>query len=514
MRSSSATEDRHILGTVVAGFRLERELGRGTRAVVFEATQLTLDRAVALKLLPDDDGGPLVWPEHPRVVSMYAAGSWEVGRFVAMQLVRGPSLAGLLDDGKLEPAAALDLLADVALALDAAHRTGIVHGAVKPSNVFVGADGRALLSDFGLANGRRSVAADRADFAALLRRCLGDRPVPLRDPRLFSAGDLVDRARTALPAPVRRRRRPVLLAAAVCAVAAAAAVLALLDREEAAAVPGVERGARALGSSLASGDVSSVDCAGRAPSGGSHACTVIQARLSGRALTPTQPGVVRRWVVRGARGELALQVIRRRGDRYVSIARSRYLHVPDTGVHVLPARLPVRPGDSVGVQLAPGAAIGVRRGVPGATTARWVGPLFLESRPIELGKGTGFDHEVLLRVDYRPGAARKSPGTLTGARARRAPDGRQLASRTFEEPGRVRRVAVIELAGGIAVDLFAGGRRLARAPVRADPAGRLLSLALSFTTDHAFPTLRWRNPDGRTLRYDFSVGERTLTPRG
>jgi hypothetical protein len=37
---------------------------------------------------------------------------------------------------------------------------------------------------------------------------------------------------------------------------------------------------------------------------------------------------------------------------------------------------------------------------------------------------------------------------------------------------------------------------------------------VSFTTVRAFPTLRWRNPDGRPLRYDFSVGERTLTPRG
>jgi len=499
---------------VVADFRLERELGRGGRAVVFEATQLSLDRTVALKLLPERDRGPVEWPEHARVVSMYATGDWRGGRFVAMQLVRGSSLAGLLDGGELEPVVALDLLADVASALDGAHGAGIVHGAVTPSNVFVGADGRALLSDFGLAAPERSVAADRAAFAALLRRCLGDPPVSF--PPGSSAGELVDDARAALPAPpVRRRRRAALLAAAVCGVAAAAGLLALLDREDAAAVPQVEPGARALGSALPSGDVSSVDCADRTPSGGSHACTVIQARLRGRALTPRQPGVVRRWVVRGARGELALQVIRRHGDRYVSIARSRYLRVPDAGVHVLPARLNVRPGDRIGVQLAPGAAIGVRRGVSGATTARWVGPLFLEPRPIELGKGSGFDHELLLRVDYVPGAAPKSSGALTGARARRAAHGRELASRTLELEGRVRRASVIELPAGIAVDLFAGDRRLARVGAPdADPAGHLSSFAVSFTTLRAFPTLRWRNPEGRTLRYDFSVGERTLTLRG
>jgi hypothetical protein len=239
---------------------------------------------------------------------------------------------------------------------------------------------------------------------------------------------------------------------------------------------------------------------------------VVQTRLPGRALVPPAAGAVRRWTVRGARGELALQVIRARGDRWVSVGRSRYESVPDEGVHVLPANLAVREGDLIGVELAPGAAIGVRRGVPGARTARWLGRLFLEPRPIELGANSGFDHELLFRVEYRRGAAPVVPGRLGGASARGAPRGRELGSRTVEVQGRPRRVTVVELENGVAVDLFGGDRRLARVPVPdAEPAGRLLSLS---TFDLAHSVLRWRNPDGRIVQYEYDVGARTLRPRG
>lgn len=513
MSSSSSTE------LEVAGFHLEGELGRGSRAVVYEAIQVNLGRRVALKLLPEDEDSTVVrspaWPEHPRVVSLYATGPWEQGRFVAMQLVRGSSLAELGETGDLDPARRLELLADVAWALDAAHRQGIAHGAVAARNVLVDRDGHALLSDFGLAGGEPSVAADRADFADLARDCLGDLLPRLPDPRSLEAGDVVRLAREALPESSRgtggrRRWRRGLAAAAIAGVAAAALVV-LLGGSDADPVPPPERGATALGSELAADGTGSVDCGGRAPSGASQACTVVQTGLAGRRLVPPAAGAIRGWVVRGARGELALQVIRRRGDRYVPIARSRYALVPDTGVHVLPANLAVRAGDLIGVQLAPGAAIGVRRGVAGATTARWLGQLFLEARPIELGPGSGFDHEILLRVDYTRGAKPTVAGQLSGRAARLAPAGRELRSRTVEVRGRLRRVAVVELAGAIALDLFAGDRRLARLPdPEVDPAGRLLNFA---TSGLRYPVLRWRNPDGRTIAHEYAVGARTLTAR-
>ncbi len=518
MSSSSSTE------LEIAGFRLEGELGRGDRTVVYEAIQVNLGRRVALKLLPAAERPgvrSIEWPEHPRVVSLYATGPCEQGRFVAMQLVRGSSLARVRETSELDPARSLELLADVASALEAAHRAGIAHGAVTARNVLVDGDGRALLSDFGLGPGKPTVAADRAAFAALLRDCLGDRLALPQGPRSPEPGELVRLAREALPAPsqahegggVRPGRRRLVVAAVVAGVAAAAALAAVLGRGEAAgdAVPPPESGARALGSALASGGVSSVDCSGEPPTGASQACTVVQTRLPGRQVVPPGAGAVRRWAVRGARGELALQVIRARGARYVSAARSRYVLIPDEGVHVLPANLAVRAGDLIGVQLGPGAAIGVRRGVPGARTARWLGQLFLEPRPIELGAGSGFDHELLVRVDYRRGATAASAGELSGRFARSAPPGRALRSVTVEVQGRLRRVTVVRLADAIAVDLFAGDRRLARLPAPAtDPAGRLLNFA-SLGVGH--PVLRWRNPDGRTVGHGYSVDARTLTAR-
>src|SRR5690242_16568637 len=94
--SSSSTELVPELGAELSGFRLERLIGHGRESVVFEATQLNLERRVAFKLIPErPDGARLRWPEHPHVVSLYAAGPCEYGYFVAMQLIRATSLAKL-----------------------------------------------------------------------------------------------------------------------------------------------------------------------------------------------------------------------------------------------------------------------------------------------------------------------------------------------------------------------------------------------------------------------------------
>jgi len=334
------------VGTEIAGFRVERELGRGKRAVVYEATQVSLDRRVALKILPLDDeavglANSLEWPEHPHVVSLYAVGPWRGGAFVATRLVDGASLAHLEESGELDPARVLELLTDVASALDAAHRAGIVHGAVAARNVLVDRDGQALLSDFGMGGDESTVAPDRRDFAALLTDLLGDEAPPLPDAATHTAGELVRIARAALPelAPRqdgpkagRRRRRPV--AAGVLGLAgllALAVILAGGGAEKPQPVPPVAQGTVALGSDLDPGEVRSVDCGGQPPSGSSQACTLVQMRLPGRRLVPKKSGAIRRWAVRGARGQLALQVVRRRGDRYVAVARTRYESVTDDG---------------------------------------------------------------------------------------------------------------------------------------------------------------------------------------
>ena len=90
------------------------------------------------------------------------------------------------------------------------------------------------------------------------------------------------------------------------------------------------------------------------------------------------------------------------------VTKSQYEVVPDGRPHRFEANVDIERGDIVGVELSGGASIGVRRDVPGAETGAGC-PVRGREAPI-LGPGTGFDHEVLLRVDFVPGATRP-PGT-------------------------------------------------------------------------------------------------------
>jgi Protein kinase domain len=390
-------------GSELGGFRLERELGRGSSGTVYEATQVSLDRRVALKVLSPNPAlaqrvRQLQWPEHPHVVRMYAAGTSEHGHFVAMQLVRGHSLAELQEGGALTPTQTVEILRGVATALDAAHAAGLAHGAVTAKNVLVPGDGRGLLTDFGLGPEQGTPESDRAAFAALVREYLGDDS---------PAAGGATAASMVPPVPVehpgRRRRKAAALGLGLVGIAVGVTVLIPSDREP-ERVPPLLPGAQPLGSTLsATRGVASLDCEGRPPSGASQQCTVMQARLPDRALSARADGVIRRWVVRGASGELALRVLRRREGLLVPIAQSSYERVPDDGVHAFQADLPIRSGDRAALELAPGATIGVRRGAQDATTERWLGSLApLGARPADRGEGSGFDHELLVRVEYVP----------------------------------------------------------------------------------------------------------------
>ena len=151
-------------GVTIAGYRTERRLGSGGMGAVYEATQLSLGRVVALKVLAPGFGEDAVFRErfrreamlqaaleHPNIVPVYEAGESPEGMFIAMKLVRGTDLRSLADEG-IEPERALGLLAQVAEALDAAHAAGLVHRDVKPQNILVEGS-RAYLSDFGLTRG-------------------------------------------------------------------------------------------------------------------------------------------------------------------------------------------------------------------------------------------------------------------------------------------------------------------------------------------------------------------------
>jgi Protein kinase domain len=155
------------IGTELAGYRIERVLGRGGMSVVYLAHDPRLKRNVALKLLApelaDDENFRVRFLresqlaaslDHPNVVPVYEAGEVDELLYIAMRYVQGTDLKALLrTEGALAPERALVLAGQVASALDAAHERGLVHRDVKPSNVLLtGRPGKehCYLADFGL----------------------------------------------------------------------------------------------------------------------------------------------------------------------------------------------------------------------------------------------------------------------------------------------------------------------------------------------------------------------------
>jgi DNA-binding beta-propeller fold protein YncE len=159
-------------GVLFAGYRLQGLLGRGGMGVVYRATEVALDRAVALKvmapwLLEDDlarerfvrEARLAAAIEHPNVIPIHATGEQDGLAYIAMRFVDGSDLRALIRaDGALAPARAARIVAQVAAALDAAHRTGLVHRDVKPANVLLDADEHVYLADFGLTRGEWSTS--------------------------------------------------------------------------------------------------------------------------------------------------------------------------------------------------------------------------------------------------------------------------------------------------------------------------------------------------------------------
>jgi hypothetical protein len=153
-------------GLQVGGCVLHEVLGRGGMGTVYRATQVALDREVAVKLVAETDASPSLVErfkrevraaaalEHPCSVPVYAAGEEDGLLYLAMRLVDGCDLRTLIArEGPLAPERAVAIVEQIAGALDAAHDAGLVHRDVKPGNVLledVDGEEHAFLSDFGL----------------------------------------------------------------------------------------------------------------------------------------------------------------------------------------------------------------------------------------------------------------------------------------------------------------------------------------------------------------------------
>ena len=153
------------IGTTVAGYRLEKLLGRGGMSVVYLAEHQRLGRKVALKLLSpalsEDDSFRERFEresrraaeiDHPNIVPIYDAGDAEGQFYIAMRYVQGSDLKTLLKgDGPLSIGRTLFLLEQAASALDAAHERDLVHRDVKPANILIEEPSdRVFLTDFGV----------------------------------------------------------------------------------------------------------------------------------------------------------------------------------------------------------------------------------------------------------------------------------------------------------------------------------------------------------------------------
>jgi eukaryotic-like serine/threonine-protein kinase len=161
-------------GAALAGrYRIERLISRGGMGAVFEATQLGLDRAVAIKLLlpalsRDEkmrerfrrEARSAASLRHPNIIQIYDYGISDHGPYIVMELARGKSLRQLLNKGALEIRLSVDLMGQICSALAAAHSATIIHRDLKPDNIMVEEqpDGQILAKvlDFGIAKMREA----------------------------------------------------------------------------------------------------------------------------------------------------------------------------------------------------------------------------------------------------------------------------------------------------------------------------------------------------------------------
>ena len=169
-------------GATLAGYRIESIAGIGGMGVVYKATQLSLDRPVALKVLSSTlvgnhsfrerfrrEGRHAAALEHPNIIPVYEAGESNGLMFIAMRLVDGPTLADVMLGQSVSGREALRIVGAIASALDAAHEAGLVHRDVKPQNILLTAAGHPYLADFGITKGTATGGLTRTgDFVGSL----------------------------------------------------------------------------------------------------------------------------------------------------------------------------------------------------------------------------------------------------------------------------------------------------------------------------------------------------------
>jgi serine/threonine protein kinase len=154
-----------LSGKIIGNYQIVDELGRGGMAVVYRAYQPSLNRYVAIKVLPPQLGFDQQFVKrfqrearaaaglrHPNIVVIHDVGEQDGVYYIVMEYLEGYTLRqSIEEEGPLHLARAAHIVSQVAAALDYAHQQGFVHRDIKPSNIFIGKDDHVTLTDFGIA---------------------------------------------------------------------------------------------------------------------------------------------------------------------------------------------------------------------------------------------------------------------------------------------------------------------------------------------------------------------------
>src|SRR5437660_5873265 len=153
-----------MIGETISHYRILSKLGEGGMGEVYLAQDSKLDRRVALKILPAEvaahpdrmkrfvqEAKAASALNHPNIITIYEIDETDSGHFIATEFIEGETLRQRMRDTPMKLGDVLDVAAQIAHALSAAHTAGIVHRDLKPENVMLRQDGIVKVLDFGLA---------------------------------------------------------------------------------------------------------------------------------------------------------------------------------------------------------------------------------------------------------------------------------------------------------------------------------------------------------------------------